>query len=165
MDFLEKDLEEIIYNADRELLQEKGLYINGILKRQLRIGNYGIADLVEFEKVYNEGVSGFIPKLKITIYELKKDSIGISAFLQAVGYMKGLQSYFSKRKINYDINFYIVLIGKDIDKKSSFSYLTDFICSDYDGCLNSLSCKTYKYEIDGIIFKDESEYKLIDEGF
>ncbi len=40
MKFLEKDLEQIIYSADKELLAQRGLEINGTLIRQLRIGNY-----------------------------------------------------------------------------------------------------------------------------
>jgi len=50
MKFLEKDLEEIIFNADMKDLPEKGLHFTGVIKRQLRIGNYGVADLVTFTK-------------------------------------------------------------------------------------------------------------------
>ena len=48
MKFLEKDLEQIIFESGRDSLRERGLSISGKLLRQLRIGNYGIADLVEF---------------------------------------------------------------------------------------------------------------------
>ena len=52
MNFLEKDLEEIIYNTDKEMLTERGLPYHPFetFKRQLKIGNYGIADLVSFKK-------------------------------------------------------------------------------------------------------------------
>lgn len=166
MDFLEKDLEEIIYNADRDLLAKKGLYIDGILKRQLRIGNYGTADLVEFKREYAEQFYSNgkkIPRLRITVYELKKDKINISAFLQALSYVKGLDSFFQKRKFKFDIIFNIVLIGKVIDKNSSFIYLSDYLynidMSDF------LFLYTFNYNVDGITFNIESGYKLIDEGF
>ena len=45
MTFLEKDLEQIIFETPKEKLQEKGLVIKGKLLRQIKIGNYGIADL------------------------------------------------------------------------------------------------------------------------
>lgn len=50
MNFLEKNLEDIIYETNNKYLRERGLFINGIKKRQLRIGNYGIADIVTFKK-------------------------------------------------------------------------------------------------------------------
>lgn len=166
MDFLEKDLEEIIYNADRELLAEKGLNVNGILKRQLRIGNYGVADLVSFKREYEERFlinDKIIPELRITIYELKKEKIGISAFLQALGYLKGLDRYFKHRNFEFKIIFEIVLIGKSIDDNSNFIYLTDYIIN--DDTTEFLSCYTYQYAIDGIKFNHEFGYNLTDEGF
>jgi hypothetical protein len=50
MKFLEKDLEQIIWDADKEILSERGLNLDGKLKRQLKIGNYGIADLIHFKR-------------------------------------------------------------------------------------------------------------------
>jgi hypothetical protein len=55
------------------------------------------------------------------------------------------------------------LIGKEIDKKSSFVYLTDLL-PDSD-LYPFLTCYTYDYNFDGISFKEESGYKLINEGF
>ena len=50
MKFLEKDLEDIIFEAPREELAKRGLHIEGKMYRQLRIGNYGIADLVTIQR-------------------------------------------------------------------------------------------------------------------
>lgn len=53
MDFLEKDLEDLIYEASqteegRSKLVSRGLYpLRCPLKRQVPLGSYGIADLVE----------------------------------------------------------------------------------------------------------------------
>ena len=51
MDFLEKDLEDIIWNAQstregREKLKSRGLNIQGKVFRQPNLGEYGIPDLV-----------------------------------------------------------------------------------------------------------------------
>ena len=161
MDFLEKDLEQIIYESDRNCLKERGIHINGKLFRQLRLGNYGIADLIEIERVGYNRYEG--NKLLITVYELKKDKVGISAFLQAVSYVNAIDHYLSLRKCEFDVEFSIVLIGKHIDKESSFCYLPEFLPSNESS--DFLKVFSYSYGLDGIKFKEESGYRLIDHGF
>lgn len=171
MKFLEKDLEEIIFTSDRNQLSKKGLSIYGKMIRQLRIGNYGVADLVTIERpvLPNKNLDDYCRGL-ITVYELKQEKIGMSAFLQALGYLKGIERYLNKR--NFDLeefDFRIVLIGSKIDTASTFSYLPDYLKLSYDAHQDSsrlsLQCYTYSYSIDGIDFKTQSGYKLIDEGF
>lgn len=177
MDFLEKDLEQIIYDAYKtnpKKLKKHGLKINGVLKRQLKIGNYGIADLISIHKEYyteeypdffldkdiNEyAVSKFkeLPKLVFTVYELKKDKIGISAYLQAIRYVKGLQEFFSKRRPNNFIEYKIVLIGNKIDDSGSFCFIPSFD--------RNTEFYIYKYEFNGISFKNQNGYQLINPGF
>lgn len=165
MKFLEKDLEEIIFNAGNELLSERGLHLMPKLKRQLKIGNYGIADLIGFQRpiYYFENKCKFLMESgKIQIIELKNDKINVSAFLQAINYLKGIRSYLRKRNINpSNYIFEIVLIAKNIDKESSFIYLTDLLVSDNF----ELTYYTYDYNIDGISFNLESGYVLTNEGF
>ena len=180
MSFLEKDLEEIIYKAEREELLKRGLSISGIKKRQLRIGNYGIADMVTFERLSTDEIS---PESKIidgkevyhlevyhdqallvTVYEFKKDKIGISAFLQAVGYCQGIRRYLDGRDFCKSVIFNIVLVGKVLDKSSTFSYLADIVNVD-KSCESFLKCYTYSYDVDGISFDEKWGYSLIDEGF
>jgi hypothetical protein len=178
MNFLEKDLEQIIYEADKELLAEKGLRVNGKLLRQVRIGNYGIADLVSIERPYYHTHFEFHCKGTITIYELKKENISVSAFLQAVGYVKGIMRWMEQHPknieiistSNYDIN--IVLIGKSIDKKSEFLYLADLLNTDnlgdnslLDSFNLSLEMFIYDYDFNGINFTKIENYKLMNEGF
>lgn len=167
MDFLEKDLEEIIFSADSGVLESKGLFLNGKRFRQLRIGNYGIADLVTVQKVM---VSPKRSGLRITIYELKKDKIGISAFLQAVGYMRGIKSFLENRKFEFPYYFNISLIGRNVDTDGSLCYLPDFIKGDefvyyLMGELTSLDFYSYKYTIDGIEFENKYGYDLTNKGF
>ena len=103
MKFLEKNLEEILFNADHDQLKKRGFYPpSKHFKRQLKVGNYGIADLVYFRKVYDYdwdskgNEMGIYPMLEITVCELKRSKVGISAFLQAIRYARGIQSYFHK---------------------------------------------------------------------
>lgn len=171
MKFLEKDLEQIIYDADKELLAEKGLRINGTLKRQVRIGNYGICDLMTHERPYYNPYHKNIRKGVITVYELKQDKIGISAFLQALGYLQGIKTFLSNKKLDYNYNYKIVLVGKELDLVSTYCFITDFINDfDFDNHIDS-DCKflvenyTYSFDINGIKFKEQSGYNLNNKGF
>jgi hypothetical protein len=170
MEFLEKDLEEIIYLSDRDKLEERGLSLNGKLKRQLRIGNYGVADLVEFTRpIYiNDNVQF---KGVINILELKKDKIGVSTFFQALNYLQGIKTYLQQRKIEDHYNFKITLIGKDFDNNSSFVFLGDIFnqeiyCSHlFDELKISVELFTYKYGLDGLKFTLITDYNLTKKGF
>ncbi len=174
MKFLEKDLEEIIYNTylnSPEKLRKKNLYMHGSIKRQLKIGNYGILDLLtitrdyeyEFVPVWDEEKRIFEckevirPILVLTVYELKKEKVGISAFLQCYGYIKGLKEWFKENKPKIRVRFESVLIGKELDTSGSFCYLPELI--------HELEVYTYSYDVDGLNFKNERDYKLTNKGF
>lgn len=173
MNFLEKDLEQIIWESDNNELYERGLMIQGKKYRQLRIGEYGIADLVTVERgrkldFYGEKITerGLI----ISIYELKKERIGISAFFQAIGYAKGIKYFLDKNKpsINYEIQIY--LVGNNVDTTGSFIFLPDLINKDSDEysftrILTNVRYFTYSYKLDGMYFTEESEYHLTNSGF
>lgn len=173
MEFLEKDLEEIIFNADKDKLAERGLYISGKLFRQFKIGNYGIADLLTYQRPFIDRdipIDAPLTRGTISVIELKKDTISVSSFLQALRYAKGVRSFLKKRgKAElYDIK--IILIGKRLDLESSFVYLTDFLTykSDYESGYDSslvLELYTYSYGIDGIGFNEHANYSLKNEGF
>lgn len=165
--FLEKDLEEIIFKSDKEELHDRGLWAYGKMLRQVRIGNYGIADLITIYRPSEDGPRVKIPG-NIKLYELKKDKIGIGAFLQAVGYMKGIQEYLKKHRphILEEYNFSICLIGKKLDTEGNFCYLTDlFTANEYEASRCDIEFYTYQYDIDGIRFKMESDYALTNSGF
>lgn len=165
MNFLEKDLEDILFSTDSDILSDRGLNIYENRKRQLRVGNYGVLDMIayEFEKV--KGCR--FTSLHIQLIELKKDEVNIDTFLQAINYAKGIQSYLDKRNLNkvlFDIQ--IILIGKMIDKSSSFVYITDLF-GGKDSCnsIVDIDFYEYKYKIDGLYFEQIYGYKLINEGF
>ena len=179
MKFLEKDLELIIWEANDEQLENAGLEFRGKRFRQLKIGNYGVADLVTAHRewIYANYLINGIPGISdnylvITIYELKKDKVGIGAFLQAIGYAKGISSYFRKRDFeNFVIR--IVLIGSDIDMSGNFCYLPNLLGipqiyyeqSPQKEHIDGIDFYSYKITLDGLKFKNESGCCLKNEGF
>jgi hypothetical protein len=161
MDFLEKNLEDIIYETDNKLLNQRGLWISGTKKRQLRIGNYGIADIITYRTnnihFCNNCYSS--PELLIDIYELKKDKIDFSTFLQAIKYYKGIERYLDEvRDFNWPVSYRINLIGKYIDMSDSFIFLPEFTDQ-------KVRFYTYSYDFDGIKFKDQRRFCLTHNGF
>jgi hypothetical protein len=152
MEFLEKNLEDIIFKTNAENLIIRGLNLSGKKFRQVRIGNFGIADLVTLNR------STYHPqernKIFITIYELKKNVIDLNTLGQACRYYKGIKTYIDNSSLfkNADIIYKIVLIGKNVEYKGDFKYVCDYIISDY-----LLDIYTYKYDFDGIIFEHKNK--------
>jgi hypothetical protein len=170
MKFIEKDLEEIIYTSGRDVLEERGLLIEGELRRQVKIGNYGIADLISITKpFYCSGRTGK-PELQmgcITIYELKKEQIGISAFLQVLSYVKGVYEYLKKRKKDHLFYVSVVLIGRNIDTTGAFCYIPELLQITSSSFFENgfFSFYTYRYEIDGLHFECREDFDLVKQGF
>ncbi len=157
MDFLEKNLEDIIFETDNKTLHSRGLFIEGKKRRQIRLGNYGIADIIthRIKRTYlSENYTE--PSLLFNVLELKKDKIDAGTLLQATRYCKGLERYIQQRKPLLDLEFKVTLIGKEVCH-SDFIYLADI--------MHNLNVYTYKYEFDGIRFRNESRYFLSEEGF
>jgi len=155
MNFLEKDLEDIIYNTDNAKLRERGLPIYGIKLRQVRLGSYGVADLVTIQLRANnekhpdaEMIDYFGHKLIITVYELKLGLIGYSALGQCVKYSKAIEEIVNGLNYQiydiYDYELNHVLIGSKIDTNSDFCYLIN---------INDIAkAYIYDYGFDGISF-------------
>lgn len=167
MNFLEKDLEKIIYETPSEQLRERGIHIYSKRKRQLRIGNYGVADIVSMGIDCDGPWPMFDRYLCIKVFELKQDKVDVGAFLQAVRYVKGIKRWIelNKGNLHYSgVKYQICLVGKTLDKTSGFSYLPDMISTESLGGID-LNVFTYSYEFDGIKFQNEYGYQLTNEGF
>ena len=121
--------------------------------------------MIFYEKRYTPNREPFY---KIYLCELKKEKIGISAFLQSLRYVKGIISYLGKfSTILFQIE--IVLIGKSIDDTGSFIFIPDLI-NNYDefnisNGLTDVSFYTFDYGFDGIHFKSHFDYDLTEKGF
>jgi hypothetical protein len=162
MKFLEKDLETIIYKH-KEICCERGLYEcfpgeHSQLFRQVKLGRYGVADLIAVDFTHNIPVSDLgvrtHRKLRINIIECKLKEINITAYLQAKRYKTAIKQLLKRYNLkNTRIDFHIVLVGKTLDDVSDFVFQLN---DDY-GC----SVYTYEYGPNGIEFTDhENGWKL-----
>jgi len=159
--FLEKDLEDIIFESDRNELIKRGLFINGKIFRQFNLGNYGIADLVTYEDADYEDRNKDSPyevDYIVTVFELKRGLIDFSTLAQAIRYVTGLIFY---NKIHYKNNTFqykIALIGSKIEEKPEFLYFPELILSDYANPvieidkIVGIEFIEYSYDLDGINF-------------
>lgn len=148
MEFIEKDLEEIIYEAckceeGRNHLFERGISISGTLLRQLDLGSYGRADLVS---MFFDGPGNRY--MNVNVIELKRGIVDSNALSQACRYLTGLKRYFSSKDKFSDItiDYKITLIGKDVNRQDDFVFI-------YNECSEFCEIYKYKYEIDGIHFE------------
>jgi hypothetical protein len=108
----------------------------------------------------------------ITIYELKKEQIGISAFLQAMGYLKGIDSYLTKKDFRDKYILNVVIIGREIDMSGSFCFIPDLLSiknynfqSDENFDDGEILFYTYNVSIDGIKFESKNGFNLKNQGF
>ena len=129
MRFLEKDLEQIVYEnllTDKgcKLLSERGLNIHDKkpykVYRQKKIGNYGIADLITVNRYPGSNC------IEIIIYEFKKDLIDIDSLIQINKYIHGVKRFFGQRTMNIELSISGKLIGRKICTSDSV-YLWDII--------------------------------------
>jgi len=168
MDFLERDLEDIIFNELQssdgyDNLNERGLDIcfskgSFICKRQLRIGNYGICDMVtlsRFKTIISDKGTLIQAPLYIEVIELKKGEINSETLFQAIRYLTGIKIYMEDNYPSLVVDYSITLIGRTINT-GDWIYLIDQ--------LHNLKVQTYSYEIDGITFKTHRGYCLKNSG-
>jgi hypothetical protein len=158
MNILEKEIEDLICGASNATLRDRGLPIKGYKIRQVGLGNYGIADLVTVnltKRVYKhpDGTYYADRTADICVYELKKDTINCDVLLQALRYAKGIDELLRDRNLVDDWNIRIRLIGKQIELKSGFSYLADF--------MDNLDIFTYNIDLEkGLRFERQIGYRL-----
>lgn len=146
MDFLEKDLEDIIWEAQktdngRDLLSKRGLDVQGMMYRQVYLAEYGRLDLLGVEIISQSDI-------KATIYELKQGRIGIETIMQACRYGTGVREYIEKKyNLNRPVKIRFVLLGKSLDTSSDFVFLHNHF--------NDSEIYTYQYKVDGLYFNRE----------
>lgn len=153
MDFLERDLEDILFECmcskgGRDLLAEHGLDTNGVVYRQVEIGSYGRIDLMTVElDIYDDS-----PQMDITVYELKRGTIDVNTLMQGARYITGLTDILSKHdnlKRN-NVRLYLRLIGKNIDSSSDFVFL-------YNMLNERIQVYTFNFNIEGLFFNYEEK--------
>ena len=168
MDFLEKDLEDIIWENLQTENGSYNLYCRGFcvdheksFYRQVNLGAYGVADIIGFKLLPERGMEGCYIAY-IDIYELKKDSISASTFLQANRYAKAclkLVEQYNATLKNKHITaiFDFILVGSKVELSNDFVFLTD--------TFDNINILTYKINIDGLKFSTHSGYSQKNCGF
>lgn len=151
MNFLEKDLETIIFE-NYEACYGRGLeitdigagdYLNQLKFRQLQLGPYGVADLVNVR--YNPQHYECI----IQVIECKRNEINLATYGQAKRYfaaIKDILRYFLPESHSHiEWTEELVLIGRTFDQSNDFAFVynQDTACQAF----------VYSYEIDGLWFK------------
>lgn len=152
MDFLEKDLEDIIFYADKNELANRGLFV--VLPedvpthyfRQVKLGNYGVCDLLKV-KYFGDFVS-------VTVFELKRKKITKETFFQVLRYARGIQHLAKIKCKSVVVN--MIMIGGEIED-SEVRYLPNLF--------DNLKTFTYSYKFDGIYFREEEGYELRYSGY
>lgn len=166
MDFLEQNLEDIVFDAPYLAISQRGIdeYMEDAhTYRQLCLGAYGRSDIIQFKRC-SEVIQGRVsPYLNINVIELKKDNIDQNTFFQAVKYCKGILEFIRHRspKSSIRCKFHIILIGKII-VHSEYDYLQELL-----GEQNELTIDIYKYQygFDGISFNRHFGHYLANSGF
>ena len=160
--FLEKNLEDIIFESDRNELFNMGLSISGELFRQFNLGKYGIADLVMYTKneYDDEDKSPYNAEYSVTVFELKKGKIDFNALIQAFRYVVGLIFYNKEHYKDNTFQYKISLVGSKIDISEEFLYLPDLISYDYAdpnmeiNKIVEIEFIKYSYDLGGINFEN-----------
>lgn len=143
MDFLEKELEDISWDAynkpnGRKILAEKGLVVRGKLYRQVNLGFYGRLDLVDV----------FVKDrcLFINIFELKGGELGMNSLAQVLRYKFALSCWVNGNCLNIK-NFHIrcTLIGRSLKEDG-----IEYACQQ----TTSMTALLYKVDIEGVHFED-----------
>jgi hypothetical protein len=169
MDFLERDLEDIVFNAMQspegiDHLQERGLDFchsedTFLAKRQLKIGNYGVCDIITMSKFDTriDDALGFMQSLVfIQVCELKRGQIDVKTLIQVKRYIAGVKQYMGMYHPKLKIHVSGLLIGRSLCT-DEWVYLIDGI--------DDVIMQTYSYGIDGIEFKTiRGPYTLVDNG-
>lgn len=171
MKLQKKDLERIIYETPNDLLNRRGLDIGGVKRQHIKIGNYGTADIVSYEK------HGFIGNI-INLYELNSETISISSMLRASKCMLGIKRYMASRygsdielerkrlNNNKSIGEFVMMINiiaPKIVSDSDMIHLTSLL---NDHSRIHIVLYTYEYNIDGIMFhKMYSDFYKKNDGF
>lgn len=144
MNFLEKNLENIIFN-EMDHCRERGLDLEPYEfcnYRQLNLAPFGIPDLIQI------GSDPYDNQIRVRIIECKRNVIDLTTYSQAARYQTALSRILGCCSSNYE--FEKVLIGQRIDAKNDFWHVvgTDPRCRVY----------TYQYLADGIRFKSYYSY-------
>jgi len=142
-DFLEKTLEDIIYE-NQDTIHERGFpALHNNTYRQFPLPSGRFIDLLSFTIEKNV--------IYISLFELKKENLNIDSLLQLLSYGSEVRVLCSPHFSRVEMD--MVLIGSDYDEKIG-ALLAEML---------PVEIYLYKYLINGIFFKRmQSTYELMD---
>lgn len=149
MNFLEKDLETILWESPSECeargfsVLQMAYFGKGRRIRQMQLGPYGIADLVH---VYYNPQNN---QAWVQIIECKKDKVNADTYLQARRYVSGVkQAFISSDLPRCQVHYSVILVGASLDTSGALQHVI----------ADDINCHTYRYsyKVDGIHFEDVS---------
>jgi len=158
MKFLEKDLEQIIFETENDVLEDRGLFIAGKKLRQVKLGNYGVIDLLTIERCTDDFSDKKIyKKIHVGIYELKLNEINLNALMQSMRYLIGVQEFIKERYSDFLFEYSINLIGSKLDFKNDDCFLLSFInqVNTEELCVVFYE---YDFDINGMNFNKRTPY-------
>lgn len=159
INFLEKHLEQIIFETPQEKLRQRGLSIfYDKIFQQVNLGAYGIADVIAVQ--FNcQSPDSKRKVVIITVYELKQKEVNIHTLTQCGRYISGLTLFIEDNfnTENTDIIYRAVIIGDSVDENGDFVFLF--------GSLQNVSCYLYDYAFDGIKFQIQRDWQHTDPCF
>jgi hypothetical protein len=141
--------------SDRLLLQKKGLHIpdSAHYFKQPNLGSYGVADIAGFW--IGRRIGGY-RDIFIHVLEIKKDEINVGTFTQALRYCNAVRRMIEQHLPYCRVDYRIDLIGKTIDLKSDFAYISDIV--------TNVNLFTYKLDFsNGITFSRHWGYHQTNE--
>lgn len=117
------------------------------MRRQVSIGDYGVADVIFIERMFDENI---VPTINFHIIELKARQLKSKDFAQLSKYSKGLSHYLKYREFgcNYSIN--PILIGEHPSEGQGFG--DSFFISDF----SHIDTYCYYVDINGFGFEEVS---------
>lgn len=158
INFLEKDLETILFEAPQEEISKRGLscFRHENIYRQITLGNYGFADIIT-NSFYQQSPEDMM-HITITIYELKNLKVDLSALAQIARYIKGVKRLTRElgNKENIALHVSGVLIGRSLELNGDFVFLLDM--------MEDIECYTYAFDYRGISFCKQSGFTMSKEG-
>jgi len=153
-----QELIDEIYSYDQYSSFKKGIYIEKLLRKNVKLGEKSNFDIIGYEK----NVENNLYDYRISIYEIKESEIGFNDFINCI--KKTVDFIHNSQKHKYF--FRIVLIGSKYENEDEyyFRHINDlFRHNTSNGCdsniITSVNLYTYSF-VDGILHFDEN-YKYM----
>lgn len=168
MEIPEKELENIIVNTDRKKLASRGLCFIPVddrvklkVMRQTDLCGAGRSDVIMVYRSFREKQKR--STLVINVIELKKDKLSVDTVHQVLRYVYAVFQYLTEERGLEEDSFIInpIIIGQRVT--DDLGFVPQIVNIDnHIGTINRFGVFTFKYDIDGLLFKEATfEYQLM----